>query len=62
MNSRQRENTAKYLYHLSKIVFTFSIVANTVAKEFRPVAFWLGMLATLLLFLFAYVLDGGGEK
>ena len=35
MNSRQRENTAKYLYDLSKIVFTFSVVANAVSKEFR---------------------------
>ena len=62
MNSRQRENTAKYLYDFSKIVFTFSVVANAVSKEFSPTAFWLGMLAAVLLFFFAYLLDSGGEK
>ena len=53
MNSKQRENTAKYLYDLSKIVFTFSVVTNAVAKEFNPMIFWLGMLAAALLFSFA---------
>jgi hypothetical protein len=62
MNAKQRDNTAKYLYDLSKIVFTFSVVANAVAKEFNLTSFWLGMLATVLLFFFAYVLDRGGEK
>ena len=62
MSSKQRENTAKYLYDLSKIVFTFSVVANAVSKEFRPMIFWLGMLAAALLFSFAYVLDRGGGK
>jgi hypothetical protein len=30
MNDKQRENAAKYLYDLSKIVFTFTVVANAV--------------------------------
>ena len=36
MNDKQRENTAKYLYDLSKVVFTFCVVANAVSKEFNP--------------------------
>ena len=62
MNPRQRQNAAKYLYYLSKIVFTFSVVANAVSKEFSPRAFWLGAIAAILLFLFAYLLDGGGKQ
>ncbi len=62
MNSKQRENAAKYLYDLSKIIFTFSVVANAVAKEFSPMVFWLGLLAAARVFSFAYVLDGRGEK
>ena len=62
VNDPQRENTAKYLYDLSKIVFTFSVVANAVSKEFRPAAFWLGMVAAAVLFVLAYLLDGRQEQ
>ena len=62
MNGKQRENTAKYLYDLSKIVFTFTVVANAVSDKFRANVFWLGLLAAALLFSLAYVLDSGGDK
>lgn len=62
MNEKQRENTAKYLYDLSKIVFTFTVVANAVSKEFSIITFWLGMIATSVLFAFGYILDRGGWK
>jgi hypothetical protein len=61
-HSRQRENTAKDLYDLSKIVFTLSVVANAVSKDFNITTCWLGMIAAALLFTFAYVLDRGEEK
>ena len=62
MNDKQRENTAKYLYDLSKIAFTFTVVANAVSEKFRANVFWLGLLAATLLFFLAYTLDNGGEK
>ena len=62
MTDKQRENTAKYLYYLSKVVFTFCVVANAVSKEFNLVTSGLGMIAALLLFSLAYLLDGGGKK
>ena len=62
MNSKQRENTAKYLYDISKVVFTLSVVANAVAKEFSSMIFWLGLFVAALLFSFAYILDGGGQS
>jgi hypothetical protein len=61
-DSRQRENAAKYLYDLSENVFTLSVVANAVSKDFIVMTFWLGMIAAVLLFAFAYVLDRGEEK
>lgn len=62
MNEKQKENTAKYLYDLSKIVFTFTVVANAAAKEFSSAIFWLGLFVAALLFSFAYILDGGGQS
>ena len=62
MNDKQRENTAKYLYDLSKIVFTFCAVANAVSKEFNSRIFWLGLFAAAFLFFFAYSLDRGGQS
>ncbi len=62
MNDKQRENTAKYLYDLSKIVFTFTVVANAVSERFRADVFWLGLSAAALLFALAYLLDRGGKK
>jgi membrane-associated protease RseP (regulator of RpoE activity) len=62
MNTPQRENSAKYLYDISKIVFTLSVVANVLSKDFRPMAFWLGIVTATLLFLFAYFLDGGRQQ
>ena len=59
MNNKQRENTAKYLYDISKVVFTFSVIANAVAKDFNATIFWLGLFVAALLFFFAYILDGG---
>jgi hypothetical protein len=62
MNDKQRENTAKYLYDPSKIVFTFTVVAKAVSEKFRANVFWLELLAAALLFSLAYVLNSEGEK
>lgn len=61
MNDKQRENTAKYLYDLSKVVFTFCAVANAVSKDFSTAIFWFGLFTAALLFSFAYLLDGGSH-
>jgi hypothetical protein len=61
MNDKQRENTAKYLYDLSKVVFTFSVVANGVSKDFSTTIFWFGLFSAAFLFAFACLLDGGSH-
>ena len=61
MVQRQRENVAKYLYDLSKIVFATGVVGNLVAwKQFSMVALVLGGIGALVFLWWGYVLDGRG--
>jgi len=59
MKKRQSENTAKFLYDISKIVFTLAVLGNIIAKnEFNAVVFFLGIFGAILTFLWAFALDG----
>lgn len=62
MNKTQRQNTAKYLYDLSKIILTISAVTNYFSEKFNPVNFWIGVIFAFGLYLLAYYLDGKGEE
>ena len=58
MTQRQRENTAKYLYDLSKIVFATGVVGNVIAwKQFDMLILALGAAVAYLLFWGGYQLD-----
>lgn len=60
MTKRQRENTARYLYDISKIVFAASVVGNLIAwKQFNMLIFLVGAGMGLIIFWFGYRLDGG---
>ncbi|PIQ82452.1 MAG: hypothetical protein COV76_03490 [Candidatus Omnitrophica bacterium CG11_big_fil_rev_8_21_14_0_20_64_10] len=63
MVSRQRENVAKYLYDLSKIVLAATVVGNLVAwKQFDVLTFLLGGISGLGLFGWGYRVDGAGVE
>jgi len=62
MNKKQRENSAKYLYDLSKIVLTIAVIGNVVAGErFNLMIFLYGIVGAALTFIWAYRIDGRGE-
>lgn len=59
---RQRDSIAKYLYDMSKVVLTFSVVANLASGERFDV--WLlgvGLLSGLAILAGAYLMDGLAE-
>lgn len=59
MKISQRQNTAKYLYDLSKIIFTFAIIGNLMTRnKFDVGAFVTGIFGTVLIFLWGYRIDG----
>lgn len=57
VTKRQREDAAKYLYDLSKIVFALAVVGNLLSEHFKPSPFLLGLAAALVFFVAAYILD-----
>lgn len=58
MTSRQRENTAKYLYDLSKIVFAAAVVGKLVAGgRIHVLQLVVGSSITYLLFWWGHSLD-----
>ena len=62
MTQRQRENLAKYLYDLSKIVLAAAVIGNLIAwNRFNVVTFSLGGMTEVGLFYWGYYLDGLGR-
>jgi len=60
MTKKQTENTAKYLYDISKIIFTLAVAGNLISKEkFDPLVLTVGVICAFLSFLLAYLLDKG---
>jgi len=59
MIQRQRENTAKYLYDLSKIVLATAVLGNLVGGDrINVLSLAIGAPMGYLLFWWAHVLDG----
>ena len=59
MTKRQRENVAKYLYDVSKLVFATAVVGNVIVWDrFRVIAFLFGAVTAACCFAWAYLLDG----
>ena len=62
MTHRQRENLAKYLYDLSKIVFAAAVVGNLVAgRRVSMLTFMIGGSISYLCFWWGHLLDGVKE-
>ena len=59
MTQHQRENAAKYLYDLSKIVFVAAVVGNLLAaKSFDMLVLIIGSGMSYLCFWWGQLLDG----
>ena len=59
----QRENVAKYLYDMSKIVLATTVIGNLSAwKDFDILALAIGASGGYILFWWGYVLDGKGGQ
>lgn len=55
---KQRENTAKYLYDISKGIALIALVSNIVAGKWDILNLAVGILATIGFFLWGYHIDG----
>ncbi|MBI3333552.1 MAG: hypothetical protein HYZ93_05630 [Candidatus Omnitrophica bacterium] len=59
MKRRQRESIAKYLYDVSKITLTVTVLGNIASKErFQLLVLIWGFLAAFTIFLAAYLIEG----
>ena len=59
MIQRQRENVARYLCDLGKILFAATVVGNLVAwKQFDMISFFLGAIAASICLWWGYRMDG----
>ena len=59
MNKQQRISAAKYLYDISKGVVILAVIGNIVQGKFDILSLSLGTIATVIIFMFAYKLEGG---
>ncbi len=59
MNKKQRENTAKYLYDISKGIALVAIVGNIVRDQWNISNLIIGLFAATGFFIWGYVVDGG---
>lgn len=59
MTQRQRENLAKYLYDLSKVLFATAVVGNLIAgARFDVISFLCGGIVGTSFLGWGYFLDG----
>ena len=55
----QKQNLAKFLYDIAKIIFGVVVVAQIVKpEEFKAWVFISGVAAVVIFFFWAYILDG----
>jgi hypothetical protein len=59
MNKKQRENTARYLYDISKGIALVAIVGNMVKSQWNISNLIIGPFAATGFFIWGYVIDGG---
>jgi len=62
MNKKQRENTAKYLYDISKGVALVAVIGNIVKDQWNISNLIIGLLAAIGFFIWSYVIDGGFDN
>ena len=59
MNKKQSENTAKYLYDMSKGIALVAVIGNIVREEWNISNVIIGLLAAVGFFIWGYPIDGG---
>lgn len=59
MNRKQRENSAKYLYDISKGVALLAVVGNMVQDRWNLPNLLVGLIAAFGFFVWGYAVDGG---
>lgn len=59
MNNYQRKSTAKYLYDISKGIAIVVVVGNILQGNLNVINLVVGFLSVIILFIFAYKLEGG---
>lgn len=57
MTKKQRESTAKYLYDISKGIALLTVVGNFVKEKLDIPVIVSGIIATLIVFFWAYSLE-----
>jgi hypothetical protein len=62
MNKKQRENTAKYLYDISKGVALVAVIGNIVKDQWNISNLIIGLLAATGFSIWGYVIDGGSDN
>ena len=62
MNKKQSENTAKYLYDMSKGIALVAVIGNIVREQWNIANVIIGLLAAIGFFIWGYVIDGGSNN
>ncbi len=62
MNKKQSENTAKYLYDMSKGIALVAVIGNIVREQWNISNLIIGLLAAIGFFIWGYVIDGGSDN
>ncbi len=58
MNRKQQENTTKYLYDISKIIFATVVIGQLIQREGVQIGLFIsGVIACLVTYLIAFLLD-----
>ena len=57
MNKKQRDNTAKYLYDISKGILLLVVVGNFIKEEINLSEIIFGSAAALGFYIWAFILD-----
>ena len=58
MTKKQRENTSKYLYDISKGIILLAVIGNLVQGKWILSSVFLGVATSIMFYIGAYMLDG----
>ena len=61
MNKSQRNNTAKYLYDMSKGIALLAVVGNMLHDHWDLPSLFMGLFAAFGFFIWGYAIDGGSR-
>ncbi|MBI5750026.1 MAG: hypothetical protein HZA00_12980 [Nitrospinae bacterium] len=59
MSKEQRKSVSKYFYDMSKGIALLTVVGNIIKDEWDIPVMIFGVIETVLLFVWAYIIEGG---